>query len=101
MISFSKEEAGEGVLVASSVIKGGWTSDSTDAGTCASSALSVMLCRGQLKFIAVTRCLFQPGALGGQCNLIGPPVVKLLKISAGTACTVCTLGDSVTAQQIS
>nr|Q8R526.2 RecName: Full=Polycystin-1-like protein 1; Short=Polycystin-1L1; AltName: Full=PC1-like 1 protein; AltName: Full=Polycystic kidney disease protein 1-like 1; AltName: Full=Protein rikishi [Mus musculus] len=29
----------------------------------------------------------QPGALGGQCHLIGPPVVKLLKISAGTACT--------------
>ncbi|XP_021066840.1 polycystic kidney disease protein 1-like 1 [Mus pahari] len=29
----------------------------------------------------------QLGALGGQCHLIGPPVVKQLKASAGTACT--------------
>ncbi|XP_028634767.1 polycystic kidney disease protein 1-like 1 [Grammomys surdaster] len=29
----------------------------------------------------------QPAALGGQCHLIGPPVIKQLKVSAGTACT--------------
>ncbi|XP_052055676.1 polycystic kidney disease protein 1-like 1 [Apodemus sylvaticus] len=29
----------------------------------------------------------QPGALGGQCHLIGPAVIKQLKVSAGTACT--------------
>ncbi|XP_076794253.1 polycystin-1-like protein 1 isoform X1 [Arvicanthis niloticus] len=28
----------------------------------------------------------QPAALGGQCHLIGPPVIKQLKVSAGTAC---------------
>ncbi|XP_031198335.1 polycystic kidney disease protein 1-like 1 [Mastomys coucha] len=28
----------------------------------------------------------QPGALGGQCHLIGPPVIQQLKVSAGTAC---------------
>ncbi|XP_032771810.1 polycystic kidney disease protein 1-like 1 [Rattus rattus] len=28
----------------------------------------------------------QPGALGGQCHLIGPLVIKQLKVSAGTAC---------------
>ncbi|XP_059131313.1 polycystin-1-like protein 1 [Peromyscus eremicus] len=29
----------------------------------------------------------QPGALGGQCHLIGPSVIKQLKVSSGTACT--------------
>ncbi|CAO2640616.1 Polycystic kidney disease protein 1-like 1, partial [Lemmus lemmus] len=28
----------------------------------------------------------QPGALGGQCHLIGPAVIKQLKVSSGTAC---------------
>ncbi|KAL1789670.1 polycystic kidney disease protein 1-like 1 [Sigmodon hispidus] len=29
----------------------------------------------------------QPGALGGQCHLIGPSVITQLKVSSGTACT--------------
>ncbi|XP_037064734.1 polycystic kidney disease protein 1-like 1 [Peromyscus leucopus] len=29
----------------------------------------------------------QPGALGGQCHLIGPSVIKQLKVSSDTACT--------------
>lgn len=44
----------------------------------------------------LTLFVFQPGALGGQCHLIGPSVIKQLKVSAGTACVVSTLGDSGT-----